>query len=505
MPVTQEETGYGTADTGASAARVPGVPVYYSNKLVSISSSNDVLTLTSDEGGPVNIDCDDGIYTRAELATELASKMNADGTLTGGAITFAVTFSTTTNKYTIDATTGHTIALTGVGSTSDAANTFGFYANATAAQTITSDSELFGNNTITFDFSANGNASEVVYAIYSNTDSKYVGSDGKADEASETWQTRANWSGGGSSGRVTIIGLTDFTDYTFKVKAKNELAVETAFCSNSSAMNTYPAIDYGTVSDSLARRVTGGNTRVQEDGVTVSTTDYTLYTSGTYGDINLTFVLENNYTTTSRVLLQYSEDNTTWATGRDFFVIDSTNKVLNFTSDQGTAAITLTEATYNTGAALATNLQTQMNANTTLTGTGTITFAVTFSTTTGKYTIDATAGHTIALSFWTTSTGGWTFGWLDDVTAAQTITSTNTRGKCPRTLTTTAAGTEHTIVWDSYYDAGESESDSTVYLRLTPYDASPSGGSAAKIETSDAFTVNNRPAQVTLLNYDTFT
>ncbi len=102
-----------------------------------INAGNDILVLTSDEGGPVSVDVANGNYSGTEVAVVLAAAMNADATLTGGVITFAVTYSTTTYKFTLDATVGKTIAYTNTGS--DAGLTFGFTANATAAQTITSD------------------------------------------------------------------------------------------------------------------------------------------------------------------------------------------------------------------------------------------------------------------------------------------------------------------------------------------------------------------------------
>ena len=107
------------------------------NQYFEIAGGNDILVMTSNEGGPRNIDVADGTYDGDGLATALAAAMNADATLTGGTITFAVTYSSTTFKYTIDATAGNTIAYTNSGS--DAAYTFGFNTDQAAAQTITSD------------------------------------------------------------------------------------------------------------------------------------------------------------------------------------------------------------------------------------------------------------------------------------------------------------------------------------------------------------------------------
>jgi len=71
-------------------------------------------------------------------------------------------------------------------------------------------------------------------------------------------------------------------------------------------------------------------------------------------------------------------------------------------------------------------------------------------------------------------------------------------------LTTSAAGVEHEVSWDSYTDAGTSELKTGVYFRITPYDASPSGGDAGETVISSVFGVNNRPAIMTWTNADGF-
>lgn len=110
-----------------------GVSGNYVEK-VEIYNANDVLVFTSDQGGPVNIDIDDGRYDPANAATTLQTALNANTTLTGtGTITFVVT--SDANQFTIDAGTGHTIAFTYSGS--DGAAVWGFTGNIAAAQTIT--------------------------------------------------------------------------------------------------------------------------------------------------------------------------------------------------------------------------------------------------------------------------------------------------------------------------------------------------------------------------------
>jgi hypothetical protein len=103
-----------------------------------INAANDALVLTSSEGGPSTITLDDGTYDGDSLATEIQTQLNADSVLTGsGTITFAVSYSSTTYKFTIDVTSGHTIAYTHADST--AGFTIGFYSSKQPAQTITSD------------------------------------------------------------------------------------------------------------------------------------------------------------------------------------------------------------------------------------------------------------------------------------------------------------------------------------------------------------------------------
>ena len=104
-----------------------------------IAAGNNELVLTSSEGS-ATITVADGTYEPDDAATALETAMNADNTLTGtGTITFDVTFSSTTKKFTIDADTGNTIAYTNLNS--DGGIEFGFNSDKSAAQTITSDLE----------------------------------------------------------------------------------------------------------------------------------------------------------------------------------------------------------------------------------------------------------------------------------------------------------------------------------------------------------------------------
>ena len=398
MPISRTETGFGPGGTGASAARVPGVPTFSSNDQEEITSANNEMVFTSSEGGPETITLDTGFYTHTELAAELQSKMNANNTLTGtGTLTFSCTYNTITFLHEIETDSG-TIAFTYSGS--DAGDTFGFTADASAALSITSDTSVVASDTIAFTFSDPGNSSVVTYALYNITDTGYIDTDGSASVAA-VWATLANWNNGGAAGTVTVTGLASATGFTFKAMARNELLVETAWSADSGVMQTGTNIDYGPTSEALEREVTTGNTKIVLLGVTSGRETIAISGDtggvpvGYYGDVVATYKLSNYDSTASRIAIEFSENGTDWSA--------------------------------------------------------------------------ATEG-----------------GSGDGLTS----------------LTTTPAGVEHTVSWDSYTDAGTSELSTTTYFRITPYDASPSGGDAGAIRTSDVFVNNNRSAKITLLNAD---
>ena len=104
----------------------------------SITAENDILSMTSDQGGAVNINVPDGTYEGDDLATALQTAMNANSTLTGtGTITFVVSYASSTYLFTINSGVGHTITIDV--SASDGALEFGFTEDPTAAQSIVSD------------------------------------------------------------------------------------------------------------------------------------------------------------------------------------------------------------------------------------------------------------------------------------------------------------------------------------------------------------------------------
>ncbi len=97
-----------------------------------ITAENDLLVMSYDSGADTNVEVSDGTYQGDDLATELQGKID-----TAFTISSTVTYSSTTYKFTIAVTSGHTIGLDV--SASDAALEFGFTEDPTAAQSIVSD------------------------------------------------------------------------------------------------------------------------------------------------------------------------------------------------------------------------------------------------------------------------------------------------------------------------------------------------------------------------------
>lgn len=143
-----------------------------------------------------------------------------------------------------------------------------------------------------------GEASDVEYAIYENTQNKYVQSDGTLG-TNPVWQTRGTglgqWGNGLTfTGKVRISGLTSPVSlYSFKVKSRNPsdashaASSESAFSANASIPNTAPVVALNSYAQTT-------------DGSQYTNINYT-GTDG-QGDINNITVYE------------YSTDNSTWHT-----------------------------------------------------------------------------------------------------------------------------------------------------------------------------------------------
>lgn len=109
-------------------------------------------------------------------------------------------------------------------------------------------------------------------------------------------------------------------------------------------------------------------------------------------------------------------------TGAYFKIITGANDTATLTCPAGNGTITVTPGTY-TGAQLATEVQTQMNVNATLIDGGSVSYTVTYNSTTRKFTIAASAG-TIAYDRTTYKSQLMRdLGWTASATSAASITS----------------------------------------------------------------------------------
>ncbi len=158
---------------------------------------------------------------------------------------------------------------------------------------------------ITITWSANGNASVCDYVIYVEEAGLllgYVQADGTV-AAGEIWRTKAAW-----GTNVAVSGLTVYTAYKFKVKARDEADVATAYSALSATMNTLPTLDSGPTSDNLLREITGGNTRVYGTPTWTGNLADAATANVYYGDIIFTYVLQNEASDTSSIVVQFSEN-----------------------------------------------------------------------------------------------------------------------------------------------------------------------------------------------------
>ena len=352
-----------------------------------------------------------------------------------------------------------------------------------------------GTGTISFTVAENNNVDTVTYAIQCAVDNEtpvgYLDASGNIDDVAETWQTAATWGTYFTASLYGSAAINASHYYKFRAKAQNTELSPTAFSAWSKKMIPYRRLAEGPLTDATNHIIYSGNTHIS-----------LLTMGGTSKAIPFTFTLTNKESTASRIAVEFKRDGeSSYTAATDFFTVASTKDILNFTSSSGgPVAIDVDDGSYNSGTALATELQSKMNANTTLTGSGHLTFTVTYSSTTGKYTITVSAGggHTIALDYFA-SDGAYLFGFTNNKTAAISIESDESRGEAPNILTTSSAGVSHTFVWDTKTDLGSSFYKSgAVTFRVTPYDESPSGGTADTASTTTGV-VNNLPLVMTTL------
>ena len=357
-PVSPVITGPSAAATGSIQASVAGTPTFLVNTYFNITSSNDILMLSPNSGTTLTVDISDGLYSPTALTAELVTKYAA-ATASAAAVTSA--YNTSTFKFSITAGTSETVKYLDSGS--DGGDTWGFTADTAAALTITSDTPTESSGNITFTFAQNDNVDAVEYGIYDVGNDAWVNNSTGATGAASVWATYSAWSTS-HVGTVTVTGLTTYTGYRFAVLTRNESEEQAAFSATSATMYSHVNIDYGDVSSELSREITSGQTKIELGGSDGAGS--TLTTSNTSGAIGCTFSLVNNAETTSSVRMQYSEDNSTYSDALDFFQVTANNATLRINIDNGpaTQSVILTQAVYADGAALASHVQTRVQANT---------------------------------------------------------------------------------------------------------------------------------------------
>lgn len=172
-------------------------------------------------------------------------------------------------------------------------------------------------------------------------------------------------------------------------------------------------------------------------------------------------------------------------TGNDYeirfksFVVNAGNDTLNLTSSNGTDTVTLTNSTGQTGASLAADLQTQLNASSVLTGGGADTFTVTYDAPTDKFTIGINNGKTVAIST-AASTAAGILGFTTDPTSAASITSDSAASTDTYDIVDTTTGT--TLSAGVPYTSGSAISFDGVSVVI-------SNGSGGGPENGDVFGV----------------
>jgi len=130
----------------------------------------------------------------------------------------------------------------------------------------------------------NSNPAPIKYAIYNQTTSQYIQTDGSLG-ASAVWQTYANW--GGSSG-IANTGLTANTSYAYQVKARGtDNATETALSSSASINTSANIVSTSSTASSSASTTTATSSRYSYrhylPSVTDSTDTTTVFPSGIAG------------------------------------------------------------------------------------------------------------------------------------------------------------------------------------------------------------------------------
>lgn len=207
-----------------------------------ITAENDILNMSYDGGLATDVELTDGTYEGDDLATELQTQIDAAFTISS-----TVSYNSSTYKFTITVGAGKTITIDV--SASDAALTFGFTSDPTAAQSIVSDQ------------AATEDPTDIVQTILDSVD-KWVKNYCQRDFEQTTY-TNELYDGNGETSLLLdnypVISITRLaTDRDDAIKIKN---------TSSDATTAYVSVD----SDGVDLVVSGG---ANEDSSTVDFATY---------------------------------------------------------------------------------------------------------------------------------------------------------------------------------------------------------------------------------------
>lgn len=133
------------------------------------------------------------------------------------------------------------------------------------------------------------------------------------------------------------------------------------------------------------------------------------------------------------------------------FLVDAGNNTLNVTTTNGTASVTLTASAGQTGAALAADVQAQLNASGVLTGGGADTITVSYAAATDRFTISINNGKTLKVNT-AASTADGLLGFTVDPVQAASITSDSAAGTDLYDIVDTTTGV--TVASNASYTSG---------------------------------------------------
>ena len=255
------ETAFGSTATATTNA--PSAPSITSSAASSITTIAATLngTVTSDNGATVT---DKGFVYNTLTGVTISDNKTGVGSGTG-VYSLTPTLSVNTHYY------FKSYAINSVGTTlSSPVLSFYTLANAPSAPTVGTPTTSSLNVAIT---SGDGNPSSTEYAIQETTSGNYVQASGTLS-ATAVWQTAATWS------TLTVTGLSSFTSYTFKAKARNGANTETSFSSTTTLSTiAVPTVTSSAATSLAAASATFNGNVTSDGGATISDRGFVYKTS----------------------------------------------------------------------------------------------------------------------------------------------------------------------------------------------------------------------------------